>query len=235
MKKLLTVFLAVGLIASMTACAGDSNDNSTEASTEVSTEATTEGNTEANKETNDNQNFFESADDDVIVVEDFTGKTLATVYESGYTYVGNSSTGDSVTVYFENNVADENIEKLINNIKDMTVGELVDEYDISIGYSKEDGEYTFYIYLESISFSCNLENGAAAREAHKDDILFDLEDAEEVQNDKLENLALESIRYTAELDEASCKKLLENEDVDKELIKEMQAELVLSKFYYTVE
>ena len=230
MKRVFTFLLVIVIIASMTACGSNAKEKNTEASTGANI------NTEVNTETNNkNPNASETVEEGIIVIEDLSGKTLDTVFESGYTYVGNSSSEKSVSIYFDSDDVNDNVEKFKNSIEDMTIGELVDKYNISIGYSGFDDEYIFYIYLGTITFSCNLENGAAAREAHKDDSFFDLEEAEEIQNDKLENLVVESIRFTAELDEASCKKLSEYEDVDKKLIKKMQDELVLSKFYYIIK
>ena len=224
MKKLLTIFVAVGLIASMTACGKDAKE-------EVTAQNTTQNVTQ----NNDNENTSESKDDGEIVIDEFSGKTLAEIMEVGYEYTGYASMNGSMQVYLDSDKADENVEELKNNIAGLTVAELVDKYDISFGYDGFNGEYIFIAYIGSVAFTCDLENGKKALQAHEDESFFDLEEAEEIQNDKLENIALEVISYTADLDDASAKKLSELDDIDEDVLEEMGEDIVVSKLYYTVD
>ena len=224
MKKLLTIFLAIGLIASMTACGNDTKE-----------EATTKNTTENTTQNNDNGNASESMDDGEVVIEEYSGKTLAEIMEAGYEYTGYVSMNGAIQIYLDSDKADENIEELKNSITGLTVAELVDKYDISFGYDGFNGEYTFIAYIGSVAFTCDLENGKKALQAHEDESFFDLEEAEEIQNDKLENIALEIISFTADLDDASSKKLSELDDIDEDVLEEMGEDIVVSKLYYTVD
>lgn len=226
MKKLLTTILAIGLIASMTACGGKKNES--KSSNE------TKGN-ETKQTTEINVNVPEPTEDGEVIINDLAGKTLAEAMDMGYDLVGYTGLGDYIELDLESEAIDSNVEKVKKSIEGMTVAEMVEKYDISIGYMGFNGEYTFLADVGSIEFSFDLENGVTAIEAHEDESFFDLETAEEIQNDKLENLKVECIYLVAELDDASCVKLNELDDYDSDIIEEMKDEIVLSKVYYTVE
>ncbi len=226
MKKLLTIFVAVGLIASMTACGSEKKEETS--STPKATETTEENNINI-------PNISIPVDDGDVVMEEYTGKTLGELIDNGYKYTGHASSDDHVEILLRGKVANETIEQLQNDIEGLTVAELVDEYDMTFGHSGVDGVYTFYMYIGSVEFSCDLENGVETLKAHDDEMLFDLEEADEVQDKVPENITFSSVSLNVEVDAASATKLLELEDIEKETILEMQDEIVLSKVYFEVE
>ena len=224
MKKLLIFFITIGLIVSMTACGGDKKDNA----------QSNESGNDTKQTTVDKLNVSEPNEDGEVIIKDLAGKTLADAMDSGYHYVGYTALGgDYVELDLDIEATDSNVEKIKKTIEGMTIAELVEKYDINLGYMEFNGEYTFLARIGSIEFGFDLENGATAAEAHDDEFFFDLETAEEIQNDKPENVEVERINLVAELDEATSAKLIQLDDYD--LIEEMADEIVFSKVYYTVE
>ena len=97
------------------------------------------------------------------------------------------------------------------------------------------GQYTFTADIGSVSISFDLENGEKALQAHDGESFFDLEEADEVQNDKLQNVTVDYITLTGEMDDATTEKLSKLDDYDSETLEEMSDEIVLSMVYYTFE
>ena len=214
MKKLMTFFLAVGVIASMTACGND------------------EKGTENSKK---KPNGVESAESEAIIIEELSGKTLAEVMEKGYDFNGYASMFGTTESYFSTDETYDDVDAFVASLEGKTVAELVEDYDISIGYMGFGDEYIFTANLGSVSISFDLENGAKALEAHDDESFFDLEEADEVQNDKLENVELEYMTLTGEMDDATLDMLSKLDDYDSDTLEEMADEIVLSKVYYSFE
>lgn len=230
MKKLLTIILTLGLLISMTACSSETkevhkaeNSNKKPNASDFTEDDTT------------NKNDEVTTEDGEIIIKELSDKTLDEAMDAGYDLSGYASVGDKTQIFLQSNEIDDTITELKESIEDMTVEDLVDKYDISIGYSGFNGKYIFTVDIGSVCLSFDLENGVKALEAHEDESFFDLEDAEEIQNDKLENLNVEYLNITAELDKESNKKLSELEDIDTDIIESMKDEIVISKAYYTVE
>lgn len=214
MKKLMALFLAVGVIASMTACGND------------------EKGTENSKK---KPNGVESVESEAILIEELSGKTLAEVMEKGYDFSGYASMFGKTELYFNCEETFDDVDAFAKSIEGKTVAELVDEYDISIGYMGFNGQYTFTADIGSVSISFDLENGEKALKAHDDESFFDLEEADEVQNDKFENVTVDYITLKGEMDDATMDMLLKLDDYDRDTLEEMADEIVLSKVYYTFE
>ena len=206
MKKLLTIILTIGLLISMTACGSETKK--------------------------DNDTAIAAGE---VVIDELTGKTLADIIDSGYKFTGYMTINDTIQLNLQSYTTDSNIDELKKSIEDMTVSELINAYDVSIGYTGFNGEYIFSTNIGSVSFSFDLVNGVKALEAHEDEMFYDLEEAEEIQNDKLENLSIEYITLTVDLDKASNDKLIELDDLNTDIVEEMAKDIVCSKVYYTTE
>lgn len=214
MKKLMVLFLAIGLITSMTACSSDEKE------TENSKKKPIE---------------IDSEESEAIIIEELSGKTLAEVMEKGYDFNGYASMFGKTELYFQSEETVDGVDELVESVEGKTVAELVEEYDISIGYMGFNGQYTFTADIGSVSISFDLENGEKALQAHDDESFFDLEEADEVQNDKLQNVTVDYITLTGEMDDATTEKLSKLDDYDSETLEEMSDEIVLSMVYYTFE
>ena len=138
-------------------------------------------------------------------------------------------------LYFQSEETVDGVDELVESVEGKTVAELVEEYDISIGYMGFNGQYTFTADIGSVSISFDLENGEKALQAHDGESFFDLEEADEVQNDKLQNVTVDYITLTGEMDDATTEKLSKLDDYDSETLEEMSDEIVLSMVYYTFE
>ena len=80
MKKLMALFLAIGLITSMTACGSDEKE------TENSKKKPIE---------------IDSEESEAIIIEELSGKTLAEVMEKGYDFNGYASMFGKTELYFQ--------------------------------------------------------------------------------------------------------------------------------------
>lgn len=230
MKKLLTIILTLGLLISMTACSSETKEVH---KAENSNKKPNASNFTEDDTTNKNDEV--TTEDGEIIIKELSDKTLDEAIDAGYDLSGYASIGDTTQLFLQSSKIDDNVTELKKSIEGMTVSELVDKYDVSIGYSGFNGEYIFTIDIGSVCFSFDLENGVKALEAHEDESFFDLEEADEIQNDKLKNISVEYINITADLDDTSNKKVSELEDIDTDIIESMKDEIVISKAYYTVE
>lgn len=172
-------------------------------------------------------------EDDTFEVEGMAGKTLQEIMDAGYEYTGYMKSGSTFTGYMQGKeYPDEACKNRIEALEDKTVAELVEEYDLSIGYFKFGDGCIFLANIGDISVSFDLEHGLEALEAHSDETFFDLEEAEEIQNDKPENITLSYVTYSVQFDEASTKKILALDEIKTETIKSMAAELTVEKLTY---
>lgn len=171
-----------------------------------------------------------------VALESMAGKTLADVMDAGYDVNGYMRYSDEVFVYADSaDYTDDTITALVNSLTGKTVKEMVDEYDISIGYFGFNGEYEFFSTIGSIDVAYDLAHGAEAIANHEDETFFDLEEAEEIQSDVLENIRLSDVTFSIEFDDASRGKLLAAEDLDTTYIKSIADELIVGEMYYTTK
>ncbi len=171
-----------------------------------------------------------------VVFEEMAGKTLAEVIDAGYDVNSYVSYSDVVTLYSESDTyTDDTITAFLDSLTGKTVKEMVAEYDISIDYFEVDGEYRCFSSIGSVDIFYDLAHGAEAVENHADEAFFDLEDAEEIQSDVLENIEFSDISFTIELNDASRAKLLTAEDFDVTYIRSIADELVVTEVYYTTK
>lgn len=219
MKKVLATVLTLTLLICMVGCSSD-KDNKDKSKENPTTTTPTADNTSG---------------DGLVTVESLAGKTLQEAIDAGYSYGGYSSMGSDIELMLISTESSPEAEQLLSQIKDKTVAELVAEYDISLGYSGWEDEYTFSTSIGSVNFEFELENGVAALKAHDSESFFDLEKAEEVQNDKLNNIKITYTYLTATLDTESDKKLKDLEDFDSDVVEEMASELVIRNAFFTVK
>jgi len=237
MKKLLIMLLTMLMMVSVVACSSKEDDKE---KTEDTTKATS-----GNKETEDKDDEKEDekddekddvvAEDGEVIISELSSKTLQEAIDAGYDYSGYAAFGDDIELYLQTDKVDDSIEKAKESIEGKTIAQLREEYDISLGYMGFNDEYTFSFEIGSVSYSFDLENGVEAIKAHEDEDFFDLEEAEELQNDVVLNLEVTYVNIYATLDAESIKKLNALDDFDREKIEDMAEELVLEKVYYTVE
>jgi hypothetical protein len=257
-KNLLTVFMVCFMLTSAVGCSEEAESNKTDESsettvtTEVATESTNEAATETTTEAGENEEIsiedFLSDDSfdledlvlentaDRTVIEEMSGKTLAELVENGYDINGYFSFGDSITVNVSNkDFTDDAITSMIDSLNGKTVKELVEEYDVSIGYMGFNDDYLFTSYIGSVGIQFDIENGAKAIKAHEEETFFDLEEAEEIQSDILENIKITDLSFDVKLDDASNQMLSEAEDCDTDYIKENANVLVVDELSYTIK
>lgn len=257
-KNLLTVFMVCFMLTSAVGCSEEAESNKTDESsetavtTEVATESTNEAATETTTEAGENEEIsiedFLSDDSfdledlvlentaDRTVIEEMSGKTLAELVENGYDINGYFSFGDSITVNVSNkDFTNDAITSMIDSLNGKTVKELVEEYDISIGYMGVNDDYLFTSYIGSVEIQFDIENGAKAIKAHEEETFFNLEEAEEIQSDILENIKITNLSFDVKLDDASNQMLSEAEDCDTDYIKENANVLVVDELSYTIK
>lgn len=257
-KNLLTVFMVCFMLTSAVGCSDEAESNKTDESsettvtTEVATESTNEAATETTTEAGENEEIsiedFLSDDSfdledlvlentaDRTVIEEMSGKTLAELVENGYDINGYFSFGDSITVNVSNkDFTNDAITSMIDSLNGKTVKELVEEYDVSIGYMGVNDDYLFTSYIGSVEIQFDIENGAKAIKAHEEETFFNLEEAEEIQSDILENIKITNLSFDVKLDDASNQMLSEAEDCDTDYIKENANVLVVDELSYTIK
>ncbi len=257
-KNLLTVFMVCFMLTSAVGCSEEAESNKTDESsettvtTEVATESTNEAATETTTEAGENEEIsiedFLSDDSfdledlvlentaDRTVIEEMSGKTLAELVENGYDINGYFSFGDSITVNVSNkDFTNDAITSMIDSLNGKTVKELVEEYDVSIGYMGVNDDYLFTSYIGSVEIQFDIENGAKAIKAHEEETFFNLEEAEEIQSDILENIKITNLSFDVKLDDASNQMLSEAEDCDTDYIKENANVLVVDELSYTIK
>lgn len=257
-KNLLTVFMVCFMLTSAVGCSEEAESNKTDESsettvtTEVATESTNEAATETTTEAGENVEIsiedFLSDDSfdledlvlentaDRTVIEEMSGKTLAELVENGYDINGYFSFGDSITVNVSNkDFTNDAITSMIDSLNGKTVKELVEEYDVSIGYMGVNDDYLFTSYIGSVEIQFDIENGAKAIKAHEEETFFNLEEAEEIQSDILENIKITNLSFDVKLDDASNQMLSEAEDCDTDYIKENANVLVVDELSYTIK
>lgn len=171
-----------------------------------------------------------------VALESMAGKTLADVIDAGYDVNGYIRYSDVFLVYADSvTYTDDTITTLVDSLTGKTVREMVDEYDISIRYFGFGGEYTFFSSIGSVDISYELAHGTEAIRNHEDESFYDLEDAEEIQSDVLENIEMSDVTFSIELDDASRAKLLAADDIDTTYIRSIADELIVSEMYYTTK
>lgn len=222
MKKQI-IILSFAVLAAVTACGN--KDTGEKDSTSKAEEITT------TKEVDD----AGDSKDGKILIAKLSGKTLEEAIEAGYDFSGYFSSFGDTTLMLDSTTKDEAVDKVIKSLEGMTVAEFVEKYDEAIGFTGFDGQYTFITNVGDVRVSFNLKNGAAAIKAHEDDPFYDLENAEEIQEDAFENVELSSMSLTAELDGESKKKISDLEDVSRDIIEAMASEIVLDKVYYSID
>ena len=92
--------------------------------------------------------------------------------------------------------------------------------------------HRFSSYLGTVEIQYDIDNGIRADKLHDNESFFDLEEAEEVQNDVLKNIKLLGIEFYADIDSESNKKLNEKDDLSMDDVRNMAGEIVLTKVYY---
>ncbi len=173
------------------------------------------------------------AKDGKIVIDRLAGKKLSELIDEGFHVYGYMTSSNKAIVYLENkDYEDDILTEFADSLNGKTVKELVDKYDISVGYFGFNGEYTFTSTIGTLTVDYDIEHGVEAIENHSDESFFDLEDAEEIQSDVLENVKLSRVSFELALDEASSKKLTDAEDLDVDYIEDIADELVVSEVYY---
>lgn len=240
MKKILLLFLSIVTLISLTAC-------NFEADVEIDTDTAAEETTSTKENVDEEETFvdiddsFDDEDDEKsveekeVIVEALAGKTLTEAIAEGYNLDGYVVAENTDDVYILNlaGAADDETEKLKKSIEGITVAELIETYDVYIGYDYDlDNSYVFSIDIASVTFEFELENGATAVENHADDPFLELNEAEEIQYDTLKNVTVSKVCILAELDEESNNKLKQLEYVDTEIIESMTEEMVISRAYY---
>ncbi len=171
-----------------------------------------------------------------VALESMAGKTLADAMDAGYDVNGYMRYSDVMIVYADStDYTDDTITALVDSLTGKTVSEMVAEYDISIGYFGFNGEYEFFSSIGSIDVSYDLAHGAEAITNHKDETFFDLEEAEEIQSDVLENIKMSDVTFRIEFDDASREKLLAVDDIDTTYIRSIADELIIGEMYYTTK
>lgn len=236
-KSLLTAIITCFILTSFVGCSdksdGKKNDKS---SSKAETTTVAEEESAADESEEEEITEDEEISDKKIVIEGMTGKKLSEIENEGYKVNGYSQSPDEFIIYLSNKeYKDDKSTEFLESLKGKTVKELIDKYDISVSYFGFGDEYTFSSYFGSLSVQYDIEHGKEAIDNHKDDDFFDLEDAEEIQSDVLENIELSDISFNLTLDDASFKKLSEVEDVDTDYIKSITDELIVNEIYYTFE
>ncbi len=261
-KNLLTAFMICCMLTSAVGCSEKAENSkidessestvTTEATTEATSESTTEATSEVATEADEKEEisieeFLNEASIDLedlilentsdkTVIEEMSGKTLTELVDNGYEINGYYSIGDSITINVSNkDYTDDTITSMIESLNGKTVKELVEEHDVRIGYIGFNDNYLFTSYIGSVEIQFDIENGAKAIEAHKEETFFDLEEAEEIQSDILENIKINNFTFDVKLDDASNQMLSEAEDWDTDYIKENANVLVVDELSYTIK
>ncbi len=171
-----------------------------------------------------------------VCIDGMEGKKLSEVMDAGFDVNGYMRSGQTALVYaFNYDYMDDTISSLQKSLEGKTVKEMVDEYDISLGYMGFNGQYVFFTSVGTVQFKFDLEHGAEAIRNHADESFYDLEEAEEVQSDVLENIAYSTATFSIEFDDASREKIIAIEDISTDKVRAIADELVVSKVYYKIK
>lgn len=229
-KSLLSALIACFMVASASGCSDKSeskkDDKSSKAEITTSAEKTTSS--------DDGYSVVEKSGGK-FVIKGLSGKKVSELSDEGFNVSGYSRSSDIVILSLSNSeYTDDKLTEFADSLNGKTIKELVGKYDISISYSRFNDKYSFSSYIGTASFKCDIEHGAEAVKKHEDETFFDLEEAEEIQSDVLENVELSSISFEMTLDKASAKKLVEVEDLDTDYIKSIADELIVNEVYYEI-
>ncbi len=233
MKKTVAIALIMVMLLGMVAC--DKKEN--EAATTKKEEATTDIwdslddlIKDAEDEWNSNLNKGKC------VLTDDSVKTLKSAIDAGYDCWGMLSMDDIIMLSLKSDTfTSDEITKLKENLAKLTVADFADKYDASISHSKYEEGSTFYSKVGSIDISFEVANGAAAIAAHKDESFYSYEDADEIKNDVLTNIKIDSVNITARVNKASVDKINALEDDSIAGIKAIAEEIVFEEVYYEVK
>lgn len=171
-----------------------------------------------------------------VVIEDMNGKTLQDAINSGYNFYGYHCSDGQYQLNLYRTTGDEHTEKLISDIQGKTVAQMRKKYSgFSINLFKWGDNFEnhrFSSYLGTVEIQYDIDNGIRADKLHDNESFFDLEEAEEVQNDVLKNIKLLGIEFYADIDSESNKKLNEKDELSVDDVRNMAGEIVLTKVYY---
>ncbi len=218
MKKKLLLMLIIAMMLGVVGCS-----DKDEAKEDKSGKETLAPATQAPQETAQPQGDSQGA------------KTLGDLFAEGYDFRGYSKSQGNYTLHVEAPAVDEEMAKLAQNLEGKTVAELRDEYDMTISYSSFGDEYEFSTTIGTITYEFEIEHGVEALKENEDEVFYDLEEDDAVQDDKLKNVKVIKVAYNVTLDAESEALLNSDEDnddmdyiednADKLVIKELKCEL----------
>ncbi len=222
--------------------ASTSSAVSTEKETQKETQKQTEKQTQ--KETVMTQEQWDAyveAMQGYVYINDLKGKSVQNAKDKGYYRIGyvTASSGSSIQecrIHMKSTNITAEITDMITKLSAMTVAQLKDEYfGVSIDYKGSAGNYKYTCSIGSVEFEFDLDNGEKALKGHENDFFFDLEDAGEVQNDKLKNVKFVEMTVYGVLDADSSQKLVKMIDSDTTDDEKSMGELTFEKVYYDIK
>ena len=183
-----------------------------------------------------NGDGFEMEQPDKYMVEELSGVTLGEAVENGYEIVGYMSSMGDVTVLLDMNTDTPEFDAMADTFEGLTIAQLKDEYDARFGCLSFNDQYILSATIGDLKISFDIEHiNEAMAQQDEDDLFFDWEDTDVVQNDRIYNVEVASLQVDAALDAESNVKLEEVlEDLETEIIETMMNELVIESAGYTL-
>lgn len=193
-KKIICAFLITTTMLSTTACVGIGS-NVIEKITQANEGTEDSGDSLKSMETQDNE-------ENIIYAEDMVGKTFKELLDSGYTYIGFTSTGDECSFWVTTDSVNDENTNVAQKLEGKTVKNLIDN-GLSVEYFGLNGPYTFSTKIGDMNFKYDIDGAIEIVSKHKqEDVFADIEDITEIHDMQLSNVEIENTRYTIKFDDS---------------------------------
>lgn len=166
-------------------------------------------------------------------VRELSEVTLGEAVENGYEIIGHMSSMGDVTVLLDMNTDTPEFDAMADTFEGLTIAQLKDEYDARFGCLGFNDQYILSATIGDLKISFDIEHiNEAMEQQDEDDLFFDWEDTDVVQNDRIYNVEVASLQIDASLDAESNAKLEAVEDLETDIIEAMADELVIESAGY---
>ncbi|MEE0059600.1 MAG: hypothetical protein UE295_02100 [Acutalibacteraceae bacterium] len=190
-KKIICAFLLTTTMLSLTACVANGSD----VVEKITQKIEESGDSLKSMEAEENQ-------EDIIYAEDMVGKTFKEVLDSGYTYIGFTSTGDECSFWVTSDSVNDENTNIAQMLEGKTVKDLIDK-GLSVDYFGLNGPYTFSTKIGDMSFKYDVDGAIEiVSKLKQEDPFVDIEEITEIHDMKLSNVEIRETRYTIKFDES---------------------------------
>lgn len=174
-------------------------------------------------------------DENSIEISELKGKRLCEVIKEGYNYTCYMNANGIHCLCFEKkNVDDERVNKILEELGNMTVKEYIEskyfeDFFGEIDFEKSGNDYIFSSNIGGVYFSFSLDDCSEIISQYKDDTFATADEMEELYDKKMLNVTLDHIECYMILDE-SANEFFELEDFEFGMI----SDCTVDKMYYKI-